>query len=54
MRAGYSPSEDFSYGVTLGRYQGDASTNHWAADVTYTSVSYTHLCYGKCRGDINL
>ncbi|WIW70019.1 porin [Anaerosinus gibii] len=36
MRAGYSPSEDFSYGVTLGRYQGDASTNHWAADVTYT------------------
>lgn len=36
IRAGYSPSEDFSYGVTLGRYQGDVSTNHWAADVTYT------------------
>ncbi|WP_312423685.1 hypothetical protein [Anaerospora hongkongensis] len=40
LRAGYSPSERLSYGVTLGRYQdrndGGESTNHWAVDSTYT------------------
>lgn len=40
LRAGYSPSEKFNYGVTLGRYQdrndGGESTNHWAVDSTYT------------------
>lgn len=40
LRAGYSPSEKFNYGVTLGRYQdrsdGGKSTNHWAVDSTYT------------------
>lgn len=35
VRAGYSPSENFNYGVTLGRYSSDDSTNHWAVDGTY-------------------
>lgn len=36
VRAGYNPVEKLNVGVTLGRYQSDASTNHWAVDSTYT------------------
>lgn len=35
IRAGYSPVEAFNYGVTLGRYSSDDSTNHWAIDGIY-------------------
>lgn len=40
VRAGYSPTESFNYGLTLGRYQGsiegeDVTANHWAVDGTY-------------------
>lgn len=36
VRAGYNPVEKLNVGVTLGRYQSDDSTNHWAVDGTYT------------------
>lgn len=38
VRAGYTPTENFNWGLTLGRYQDGvgADTNHWAADGTYT------------------
>lgn len=38
IHAGYSPSDSFNWGVTLGRYQdavSDVNTNHWAIDGTY-------------------
>lgn len=35
IRAGFNPSESFNWGVTLGRYNSAASTNHWAVDGTY-------------------
>ena len=35
IRAGYNPAESFNYGVTLGRYSSEDSTNHWAVDGTY-------------------
>ena len=37
VRAGYSPSENFNWGVTLGRYHytDGGNTNHWAVDSTY-------------------
>lgn len=36
VRAGHSLTENFSMGVTLGRFQGETeSTNHWALDGTY-------------------
>lgn len=36
VRAGYNPQENLNWGVTLGRYHADESTNHWAVDGTYT------------------
>lgn len=35
IRAGYNPMESLNWGLTLGRYSSDASTNHWAVDGTY-------------------
>jgi hypothetical protein len=36
IRAGFNPGENFNWGVTLGRFQGESeSTNHWAVDGTY-------------------
>lgn len=36
VRAGYSPAENLSWGLTLGRFQGETeSTSHWAVDGTY-------------------
>lgn len=35
IRAGYSQSANVNYGVTLGRYSSNDSTNHWAVDSTY-------------------
>lgn len=35
IRAGYSPRENLSLGLTLGRYSSEESTNHWAVDGTY-------------------
>lgn len=42
IRGGYSPSKNLNYGITLGRYSSDASTNHWAVDGTYT-VGKSHI-----------
>jgi len=42
MRAGYSPAEVFDYGITIGRYDSDESTNHWAVDGTY-KLGKSHL-----------
>jgi hypothetical protein len=37
IRAGFNPTKNLNWGVTLGRYQDSAngSTNHWAVDGTY-------------------
>jgi hypothetical protein len=37
IRTGYKATENFNYGLTLGRYQVEdgESTNHWAVDGTY-------------------
>ncbi|MBU2700306.1 hypothetical protein Ga0466249_001398 [Sporomusaceae bacterium BoRhaA] len=37
IRTGYKATENFDYGLTLGRYQFDGGehTNHWAVDGTY-------------------
>lgn len=35
IRAGYNPSTNLQWGVTLGRYNSDTSTNHWAVDSSY-------------------
>ncbi len=37
VRTGFSPSEQWDFGVTLGRFQNTSadSTNHWALDGTY-------------------
>lgn len=37
IRTGYEATENFNYGLTLGRYQVDGGerTNHWAVDGTY-------------------
>lgn len=36
IRTGFNPAENFNWGVTLGRFQGETeSTNHWAVDGTY-------------------
>ncbi|MEN6566163.1 MAG: porin, partial [Veillonellales bacterium] len=36
IRTGYSPRDDFNFGLTLGRYHydGGENTNHWAVDGT--------------------
>jgi hypothetical protein len=38
IRTGFSPKENFNWGLTLGRYQDsiNGSTNHWAIDGTVT------------------
>ncbi|MDU2064320.1 MAG: hypothetical protein E6713_05695 [Sporomusaceae bacterium] len=43
VRAGFSPEEDFSYGLTLGRYHYDGgdTTNHWAVDTTYKAGKHS-------------
>ena len=37
IRTGFNPTQNLNWGLTLGRYQDDASenTNHWAVDGTY-------------------
>lgn len=54
IRAGYSPVENFDYGVTLGRYDGDVSTNHWAVDGTY-KLGKSHFTaeYTKANSNTN-
>lgn len=43
LRAGYSPVENLSFGLTLGRYQRAdiTTTNHWALDGAYTAGKHS-------------
>ncbi len=41
VRAGFNPEENFNWGLTLGHYHSDDSTNHWAVDGTYKLAKHT-------------
>ena len=54
VRAGYSPVDNLNWGITLGRYASDASTNHWAVDGTYKfGKSYLTAEYTKASSNTN-
>jgi len=41
VRAGFNPEENINWGLTLGHYSSDDSTNHWAVDGTYKFAKHS-------------